>query len=84
MRTTINISEALLHELKQKSAEENRNLNAVIEEALRVGLNPSQTPTKEFKVKARKLGVKAAYRGISMNQLYDQIEVEEYLKKLMQ
>jgi hypothetical protein len=44
MRTTLNLDEQLLRELKAKAAREGRTLTSVIEDALRVAL--SQTPAE--------------------------------------
>ncbi len=80
MRTTLNISDALLEELRVRAHEAGRPMNATIEEVLRRGL-AAKTPTrKAVPGKTFKVGIKPAYLGLSMNQLYDQLEAEDTLK----
>jgi hypothetical protein len=81
MRTTLNINDALLNELKERARKEKRPMTKVIEETLRNGLSasPSQ-PSKKRKIRTHAVGIKPAYRGMSMNQLYDQLESEDRFK----
>lgn len=76
MRTTLNISDALLEELRERSRRTKRPLRQVTEDALRRGLSAPGTPAEKVRIKPFRLGIKPAYRGMSMNQLYDQIEAE--------
>lgn len=57
-------------------------MKRVLEELLQLGLGQVEKPVKAkpFKVNAHPLGLKAAYRGQSMNQLYDQLEAEDAAK----
>jgi plasmid stability protein len=80
VRTTLNISDALLDELRVRAHEAGRPMNAAIEEVLRRGLAAKAPPRKNVQVKTFKVGIKPAYLGMSMNQLYDQIEAESTLK----
>jgi len=80
MRTTLNISDALLEELRVRAHEAGRPMNATIEEVLRRGLAAKNPPGKAPKTKAFQVGIKPAYLGMSMNQLYDQLEAESTLK----
>jgi hypothetical protein len=77
MRTTLNISDALLDELRIRAHEAGRPMNATIEEVLRRGLAAKATPRKACKAKTFSVGIKPAYLGMSMNQLYDQLESED-------
>ncbi|MFU8847430.1 MAG: hypothetical protein ACNA77_01765 [Opitutales bacterium] len=81
MRTTLNISDALLEELRERSRSTNRPLRQVTEDALRRGLSTQEGPAKQIRIKPFRVGVKQAYRGISMNQLYDQIEAERVIRQ---
>lgn len=81
MRTTLNISDALLEELRERSRSTNRPLRQVTEDALRRGLSTQEGPAKQIRIKPFRVGVKPAYRGISMNQLYDQIEAERVIRQ---
>ncbi|MFM8684408.1 MAG: hypothetical protein ACKOEG_11655 [Chthoniobacterales bacterium] len=80
MRTTLNISDALLDELRVRAHEAGRPMNATIEETLRRGLAAKNPSRKAVQAKTFKVGIKPAYLGLSMNQLYDQLEAESTLK----
>lgn len=77
MRTTLDISDATLAELRSKAEAEGRPFKAVVEETLQVGLSARRVAPRRFKVMPLNPGIKPAYRGLSMNQLYDQLEAEE-------
>jgi len=76
MRTTLNISDALLEELRDRSRRSGRPLRQVVEDALRRGLSSGEADGGRVRIAPFRLGVKPAWRGMSMNQLYDQLEVE--------
>ena len=80
MRTTLNINDALLRELRELARQRKRSMREVIEETLRIGLSATESPNKAVRIKPFDVGIKPAYRGMSMNQLYDQLEGEESLK----
>ena len=80
MRTTININDALITELRRKAAESGRPFRQVLEETLQRGLAANSGARKPARVPTYPVGVKPAYRGVSMNQLYDQLEAEDHLK----
>ncbi|MEL6339250.1 MAG: DUF2191 domain-containing protein [Myxococcota bacterium] len=78
MRTTIDISDALLTELKRLAHEQRRSFREIVEETLQQGLAHAQRPAAQtpFEVHPHALGLKAGFRGMSLNQLYDQLETE--------
>ena len=80
MRTTLDISDATLQELRARARESGRPFREVVEEALQIGLAGSAKRKKRPNLTTYPVGIKAAYRGVSMNQLYDQIEADEHLK----
>ena len=80
MRTTIDINDALLAELRQRAAESGRPFRKVLEETLQIGLAGNSKATRKPKLVTYPVGIKPAYRGVSMNQLYDQFEAESHLK----
>ena len=80
MRTTLNISDALLAELRSRANETGRPMNATIEEVLQRGLSADAQQQKPPKLRTFRIGVKPAYLGMSMNQIYDQLETEITLK----
>ncbi len=78
MRTTIDINDATLKELRKRAKVERRPFKQVVEETLQRGLAFEAAPKKErFQIKAKPLGLKGAYSGMSLNQLYDQLEAEK-------
>ena len=79
MRTTIDINDALLYELRRLASQTNRSFKEVLSETLQRGLaNSGYRQSKEkIVIKPSAVGFKPAIRAISMNQLYDQIEAEE-------
>lgn len=79
MRTTIDINDALLAELRQRAAETGRPFRKVVEETLQIGLAGKAQSGKKPRLITYPVGIKPAYRGMSMNQLYDQLETESHL-----
>ena len=79
MRTTIDINDATLRELKERAREKNCSLREVVAETLSLGLTQQSKGEKKkrFKVKPHNLGLKPGFRGVSLNQLYDQLEAED-------
>ncbi len=79
MRTTVNISDALLAELKARASDTGRTFREVLEETLRLGLagGTGGTGKSRFRVKPHPLGLKPGFHGVSLNQLYDQLEAED-------
>jgi hypothetical protein len=78
VRTTLSIDDDLLERLKQEAGRQKRSLRAVANEALRLGLErlPDSGGAHRFQVKPFPLGLKPGFQGVSLNQLYDQIEGE--------
>lgn len=78
MRTTIDINDALLRDLRLRAEEKGRPFRQVLQEILALGLaRQSKAGARpRFKVKPHKIGLKPGFRGVSLNQLYDQIETE--------
>jgi len=76
MRTTIDINDALLSELRRKAGSEGRPFKRVVEEVLHRGLVREQGSSVRVKIPVHNVGLKPAYRAASFNQLYDQLEAE--------
>jgi len=76
MRTTLNISDAVLHELRALSESTRRPFRAVVEETIQRGLSCVESRRRKISITPHAVGVKPALRGMSMNQLFDQIEAE--------
>jgi len=78
MRTTLNISDALLEELRDRSRRTGRPMRQTVEDVLRRGLSADeQLGSKSVRIEPFRLGLKPAYHGMSMNQLYNQLEAEQ-------
>ena len=82
MRTTLNISDALLDELRSQARIEKMPMTRFVEQTLRRGLSTGAAidPAHKPQISTYKVGIKSAYQGLSMNQLYDQLESESTLK----
>ena len=77
MRTTLNISDALLEALRERSRQEKRPMTAVVDDVIRRGLAVRPAPAEPVRIPTFNVGIKPAYRGMSLNQLYDQLEAED-------
>jgi hypothetical protein len=77
VRTTIDINDATLADLRERARSEGRPFKSVVEEVLQLGLAAPRRGRQRFRVKPLNPGIKAPYRAMSLNQLYDQIEAEE-------
>jgi len=76
MRTTIDINDALLRDLRHKAGSEGRPFKQVVEETLHRGLGRERGPSGRVKVPVYDVGLKPAYQAASLNTLYDQLEAE--------
>lgn len=56
VRTTIRIDDALYREVKQRAASSGRTVAAVLEDAVRRGLNPTRASQDRFKVQTTGTG----------------------------
>ena len=81
MRTTININDAILRELREQARNRDCSFREVVEKALSLGLSQWEKADRKtrFRVKPHDVGIKPGFRGVSLNQLYDQLEAEETL-----
>jgi hypothetical protein len=78
MRTTINISDGILSELHERARQRRRPFREILEETLQRGLSVTPPASmQQVSIQTHRVGIKPAYRGLSMNQLYDQIEAED-------
>lgn len=76
MRTTIDINDAILRELREQARESNCSLKELVHELLSLGISQRAKGSQErrFEVKTHDLGIKPGFRGVSLNQIYDQLE----------
>jgi len=82
MRTTIDINDALLKKIRSRAGETGTPVKRVLEEVLQLGLGQLEQSQagRKYKVKPHDLKLKPAFRGQSMNQIYDQLEAEDAAK----
>jgi len=82
MRTTINISDGILSELRELARQRRRPFREILEETIQRGLGSAQQPArKRVRIQTHPIGIKPAYQGLSLNQLYDQLEAEDAVKR---
>lgn len=79
MRTTIDINDARLKDLRDLARRTGRTLKEVLDEGLQLGLAHMEKPRAHgrVRVKTHRLALKPGFAGASLNQLYDQLEAEE-------
>jgi len=79
VRTTVDINDALLRDLRECAAREGRPFRQVLEQTIAMGLARRQKPraARRFRVKPHRLGLRPGFQAVSLNQLYDQFEAEQ-------
>lgn len=82
MRTTININDAILADLRNRAAHTGASFRETVEHSLELGLATLDKSAKQrrFTVRPHALGMKSGFRGVSLNQLYDQSVFFDLLK----
>jgi len=81
MRTTIDISDATLAELRRRARANNQSFRQTVEATLQSGLASQPTAprsARKLELNTFNVGMKKAYRGVSLNQIYDQLEADEH------
>ncbi|MDX2079443.1 MAG: hypothetical protein SFU53_01530 [Terrimicrobiaceae bacterium] len=83
MRTTLTLDDDLAGILKKRSREFGRPFKEVVNSALRKGLQEELPFIQKAppKVRSRALGLLPGYDPDRMNQLVDELEAEEFLRK---
>lgn len=77
MRTTIRIDDALYREIKQRAARSGRTVAAVLEDAVRRGLDPASGPRERFTVETTGTGGLKPGVDLSSNAALAEIMGEE-------
>lgn len=79
VRTTLNIADALLKELREQAAATGRPFREVLEETIAAGLAQRRNPatSRRYRVQPHALHLKPGFRNLSLNQVFDQLEAEE-------
>lgn len=70
----------MLEAVRKRAAERNRPFRETLEHTIQLGLAAAEQKRGKVRIKTFPVGIKAAYRGMSMNQLYDQLEAERTLE----
>ena len=84
MRTTLTIDDDLAGILQKRAGQQGHSFKEVVNDTLRAGLAGSGNVVlkrKPFKVIARPLGLRPGYDPDKLNQLVDELEVEDHLRK---
>jgi hypothetical protein len=83
MRTTIDINDATLLELRKRAAKTGRPFREVVEQSLKLGLAQMDKPAgrKRIRILTHPLALKPGFQGVSLNQLYDQLEAEKDISR---
>jgi hypothetical protein len=83
VRTTLTIEPDVALKLKKRMAAQNLSLKEAVNQALRVGLAAGEAPARaRFRVEAHDFGFKAGIDLDKLNQLTDELEAEEFARKI--
>ena len=83
MRTTLTLDDDLADALKERARLLDKPFKQVVNDTLRRGLSPAaiQEDRPVFVVKPNHSGFKPGIDPLRLNQLNDELEVEEFLRK---
>lgn len=84
MRTTLTLDDDLGGILQKKASQEGTSFKAVVNNLLRAGIaasGDSSVHRRPLKVVSRPLGLRPGYDPDKLNQLVDELEVEDFLRK---
>jgi hypothetical protein len=86
MRTTLTIEPDVAQQIRQCMAEKKLSLKRVVNDALRAGLSKTGKTERatRFVVKPWPLGLRAGIYEDKLSQLLDQLETEEFIRKMSQ
>ena len=84
MRTTLTLDPDVAVNVKKRMAEENLTFKETVNQALRYGLKEvgKQKKKAPFKVIPHSFGFKPGIDLNKLNQLVDELEAEEYVRKM--
>ena len=83
MRTTLTLDPDVAQDLKKKIESEHITLKEAVNQALRAGLQkPKTTKPVKFKVEPHACGFRPGIDLDKLNQLVDELEVEEFVRKM--
>ncbi len=83
MRTTLTVDPDVEQLLQQEMRRTNKSMNAVVNDALRIGLGMRSTSPRvpPFEVESHAFGFKPGYDSDRLNQLVDEMEANEFARK---
>ena len=83
MRTTLIVDPDVEQLLQQEMRRTNRSMNAVVNDALRIGLGMRSKPPRmpPFKVESHAFNFKLGTDTDGLNQLVDEMEADEFARK---
>jgi len=84
VRTTLTIDDDIAAALKDRARASGQSFMAVVNEVMRSGLSVGDKPLPgrpRFKVKSARRGFLRGIDPLKLNQLVDDIEVEDFLRK---
>jgi len=84
MRTTLTIDDDLAGVLQKRASQRGHSLKSVVNDLLRAWIAASGetlTPRPHIQVKSRPLGLRPGYNPDRLNQLAEELEVEDFLRR---
>lgn len=83
MRTTLTIDDDVAVQIEERRRSEGLTLKQVVNVLLREGLRSDrQTPrAKKYRTKPHKLGMRAGFDPVRLNQLVDELETDARLER---
>jgi hypothetical protein len=84
MRTTLTLDDDVAKQLREKTRRSGESFKMVVNETLRKGLRRGDKPSPplpRFVVKSKPCGFRAGIDILHLNRLYDEIEIEDFLRK---
>jgi plasmid stability protein len=82
MRTTLNIDDALMHDLKERADSTHRSLSAVVNDILAAHLRGSSEETQPFRQKTYALGARPGINFHKSLDLAAELETDYTIDKL--
>ena len=82
MRTTLTLDSDVAEQVLREIRRTKKTLKAVVNEGLRRGLGGGAPPKERFVVHADRMGLRAGHDPDRMNQLLDEMESAEAVRKL--
>jgi hypothetical protein len=85
MRTTLTLDDDIARRLQEEARRSGSSFKKVVNDFLREGLGRGEKPSAQlprFRVKARACGFRSGVDVLRLNQLTDELEVEDFQRKL--